>query len=68
MIILLFRSLFAPETPEVSWILLTLPFVAARMFSMFSKTRLHVGADGLLLTWLGARRFIPYGEVRSVAP
>ena len=65
-IVPLFGRLFAPETPEVWLILMMLPLTAALMFSVFSKTRLQVGADGLLVTWLGARRFISYGEVRGV--
>jgi hypothetical protein len=30
--------------------------------------RLVVGADGLHLRWLGWRRFVPYGDVASIAP
>ena len=36
-------------------------------FATLVRTRLDVGADGILTTWLGRRRFIPYHEIASVA-
>jgi hypothetical protein len=31
-------------------------------------SRLVIGTDGLYLRWLGWRRFVPYGNVRSMSP
>ncbi len=30
------------------------------------RARLHVGADGIVLTWLGRKRFLAYGEIEDV--
>ena len=34
----------------------------------FFPARTHVGADGVLVTWLGIRRFYPVSSIRSVDP
>ncbi|MCC6559005.1 MAG: hypothetical protein IT372_39280, partial [Polyangiaceae bacterium] len=58
--------LIAPEVPEVWAVLMMAPLVAALVFSRMSQTTLRVGADGLLITWLGARRFIRHADVIDV--
>lgn len=39
--------------------------VAALAF-ILAPSRLDIGADGVVMSWLGTARFIPWGDVRSV--
>jgi hypothetical protein len=65
-IALLIGWLIAPHVPEVWAFLMMAPLFAALVFTRLSQTTLRVGADGLLITWLGTRRFIRYSDVIDV--
>lgn len=46
--------------------LLFLPMVF--LILIVAPSRVQVGADGIVITWLGRRRFLPYSQIERVEP
>jgi hypothetical protein len=51
----------------VAFLPLWLAAMAAQLGLLFVPTRLTVGADGLLVSWCGRSRFIPYSSIAIVS-
>jgi hypothetical protein len=67
---LLFFALgFLLESSPVLWaggMKVLFALFLATIAASTTPTRIHVGADGVLIRWLGLRRFLPLGEIRTV--
>jgi hypothetical protein len=61
----LLLALLRFESPPLVLALIAVGIPAG--FAALAPTRIDVGADGVLLTWLGRRRFIPAGAILDVA-
>ena len=48
--------------------LLLMPMIFPLIMLGFWPSRVDVGTDGVLVRWLGARKFVPYDEVDRVEP
>jgi hypothetical protein len=59
---------FASQLPFTLAVLglIALPLLAFIFVVLLSRTKLAVGSDGLLISWLGRKRFIPYSDVRAI--